>query len=103
MLVIGILPHQSLHMSSVQKNQDHDGTKNGDTSNILVCARRLQPASSRMAWRISNIKKKRTYPAPSTTGNTVVVKLLVGFSPPDDDAEPDASGARATRAGVCVS
>jgi hypothetical protein len=42
---------------------------------------------------------RKTYPAPSTTGKTVVSKLLVGFS---DDVEVDVEvdeSARATREG----
>jgi hypothetical protein len=40
-----------------------------------------------------------TYPAPSTTGNTVVVMLLVGFSEEEDPVVSEELGALATNEG----
>lgn len=74
MLIIGILVQELLDVSSVEDNQHHNGNNDGDASQLLASTVSMSSTGSEIV---------PTYPAPSTTGNTVVVRLLVAFSPPE--------------------
>lgn len=71
MFVVGILTQEFLDVSSVKDNQYHDGTNNRDTSSLLA-------SLTSVSWTSLIVP---TYPAPSTTGNTVVIVMLVDLSP----------------------